>query len=63
MVGGSLSFYRHGSDALDFYNLSGCEQLMRGPAHIAGNRVDLVMADVPYIVDVVVNWNSTRLFR
>ena len=29
----------------------GCEQLVRGPAHIAGNRLDLVMTDVPDIVD------------
>ena len=45
---------RHGRDDLDFYNLLGCEQLVRGPTHIAGNRLDLVMTDVPDIVDVVV---------
>ena len=45
---------RHGRDALDFFNLSGCEQLVRCPTHIAGNRIDLVMADVPDIVDVFV---------
>ena len=45
---------RRGRDALDFCNLSGCEQLVRGPTHIAGNRLDLVMTDVPDIVDVVV---------
>ena len=27
---------------------------MRCPTHIAGNRLDLVMTDVPDIVDVVV---------
>ena len=32
---------RHVRDALDFCNLSGCEQLVRGPTHIAGNRLDL----------------------
>ena len=45
---------RHGSDVLDFYNPKGCEQLVRGPTHIAGNRLDLVMTDVHDIVDVVV---------
>ena len=45
---------RHGSNALDFCYLSGGEQLVSGPAHIAGNRLDLVMTDVPDIVNVVV---------
>ena len=27
---------------------------MSGPTHIAGNRLDLVMTDVPDILDVVV---------
>ena len=27
---------------------------MRCPAHIAGNRLDLVITDVPYIVSVLV---------
>ena len=39
---------RRGPDALNFRNLSGCEQLVRCPTHIAGNKLDLVMADVPY---------------
>ena len=51
MVGVSDSQER---DALDVCNLSGCEQLVRGATHIAGNRLDLVMTDVPKIVDVVV---------
>ena len=42
---------RHGRDALDF---SSCEQLVCCPTHIAGNRLDLVMTDVPDIVDVFV---------
>ena len=45
---------RHGRDALDFCNLSGCELLFRCPIHIAGNRLVLVMTDVPDIVDVFV---------
>ena len=34
---------RHGRDTLDFLNLSGCEQLVRCPTHIADNKLDLVM--------------------
>ena len=45
---------RQGRDAVDFCNLSGCEQLVRCPTHIAGNRLDLVMTDAPDIVDVFV---------
>ena len=45
---------RHGRDAFDFCHLSGCEQLVRCPAHIADNRLDLVMTDVPDVVDVFV---------
>ena len=45
---------RHGRDDLDFYNLSGCERLVRCPTLIAGNRLDIVMTDVPDIVDVFV---------
>ena len=43
-----------GRDALDFCNLSVCEQLVRCPTHIAGNRLDIVMTDVSEIVDVFV---------
>ena len=39
---------RRGPDALNFRNLSGCDQLVRCPTHIAGNRLDLVMDHVPY---------------
>ena len=42
----------HGRDALDFCNLSGCEQLVCCPTHIAGHRLNLVMTDAPDIVDV-----------
>ena len=47
---------RHGHAALDFCNLSSCKQLVRCPTHIAGNRLDLVMTDIPETetVDVVV---------
>ena len=45
---------RHGRDALDICNLCGCEQLVRCPIHIAGNVLDVVMTDIPDIIDVVV---------
>ena len=43
---------RHGRDALDFCKVSGNEQFVRCPTHIAGNRLDFVMTDAPDIVDV-----------
>ena len=42
----------HRHDALDFCNLAGCEQMVRGATHIAGNRLDLVMTDPPDVVNV-----------
>ena len=45
---------RHGRDTLDFRNLLGSEKLVRCPIHIAGNGLDLVMTDIPDIVDVLV---------
>ena len=45
---------RHCGDALEFRNLSGCEQLVRCLTHIAGDRLYLVMTDVPDIIDVLV---------
>ena len=43
---------RHESDALDFCNLSACEQLVSRSIYIAGNRLDLMMTGVPDILDV-----------
>ncbi len=42
----------HGRAALDFANVSGCSQLVVGPTHLAGNRLDLVFTDVPETVKV-----------
>ncbi len=36
----------HGHTALDFANVSECSQLVVGPPHLAGNRLDLVLTDV-----------------
>ena len=44
---------RHGGDALDFCNLSGCEQMVRCPTNIASNRLDLVITTATHIVDVI----------
>ena len=43
---------RHGRDALDICNLSGCEQLVLCSTHISGSNLGLVTIDVPDIVDV-----------
>ena len=44
---------QYGRDTLDFCNLSGCEQLVLCPTHIAGDRLNLVIMDAPDIVDVL----------
>ena len=44
---------RHRRDALDICSQSRCEQLVHSPTHIAGNRLDLEITDVPDIVDMV----------
>ena len=41
--------------------MSGCEQLVRGPTHIAGNGLDLVVTDVPD--SRCGRWYSTRHLR
>ncbi len=42
----------HGLAALDFANVSLCSQLVVGPTHLAGNRLDLVLTDVQDIEKV-----------
>ena len=44
--------HQHECDTLDFCNLSCCELLVRCPTHITGNRLDLLMTDVPIIAEV-----------
>lgn len=43
-----------GRAARDMCNLSGCSQLVTSPTHIAGNTLDLVITEVPDVVDVSV---------
>ena len=42
----------HGHAALDFASLSGCEQLVAAATYKSGNRLDLVLTNVPGIIDV-----------
>ncbi len=42
----------HGRAALEFAIVSGCSQLVAGSTHLAGNRLDIFLTDVPDIVKV-----------
>ena len=53
-LGSSLTD-RHGVAALDFCSLAGLQQLVNSPTHAGGNRLDLVMTDVPDVIDVSVS--------
>ena len=44
----------HGVAALDFANLTDCTQLIDKPTHQRGNRLDLLLTDVPGVVDATV---------
>ena len=44
---GSTSTNRHGVAAFDFATVCGCDQLVVGPTHASGGRLDLLMTDVP----------------
>ena len=39
---------------LDFATVSGCDQLVVGPTHVRGRILDLLMTDVPYLIQVAV---------
>ena len=45
---------RHGVAALDFDTVSGCDQLVIGPTHAREGTLDLLMTDVPDLVQVAV---------
>ena len=51
---GSTTTNRHGVAAFDFATVSGCDQLVVGPTHAGGGTLDLLMTDVPDIVQVSV---------
>ena len=43
---------RHGIAALNFSDITGCEQLVTGATHTSGNLLDLLLTDVSGAVDV-----------
>ena len=56
---GSTTANRHGVAARDFVTVSGCDQLV-GPTHARGGTLDLLMTDVPDLVQVAVVAPCTR---
>ena len=51
---GSTSTNRHEAAAFDFATVSLCNQLVVGPTHARGGTLDLLMTDVPDLVQVAV---------
>ena len=51
---GSTTTNRHGVAAFDFASVSGCDQLVVGPSPARGGKLDLLMTDVPDLVQVAV---------
>ena len=46
---------RHGIAAFDFTNLSGRTQLIKEPTYKLGNCLDLLLTDIPGVVDPLVD--------
>ena len=51
---GSTTTNRHGVAVFAFAAVSGCDQLIVGPTHAHGGTLDLLMTDVPDLVQVAV---------
>lgn len=51
---GSARTDGHGVAARDFADISGCEQMVTGPTHLLGGTLDLLLTDVPDLVNVSV---------
>ena len=51
---GSTMTNSHGVAAFDFATVSGCDQLVVGPTHARSGILDLLMTDVPNLIQVVV---------
>ena len=51
---GSTTTNRHGVAAFDFATVCGCDQLVVGQTHAHGGTLDLLMTDVPDLVQVAV---------
>ena len=60
---GSTTTNRHGVAALDFATVSGCDQLVVRPTHARGGTLDLLMTDVPYLVQVAITPLCRQSFR
>ena len=54
---GSTTMNSHGVAAFDFTAVSGCDQLVVGPTHARGGTLDILMTDVPHLVQVAVQGN------
>ena len=50
---GSSMTNSHGVAAFDFATVSGCDQLVVGPTHARGVILDLLMTDVPDLIQVL----------
>ena len=51
---GSRTINRHGVAVFDIATLSGSDQLVVRPSHVCAGALDLLMTDVPDIVQVAV---------
>ena len=51
---GSTTANRHGVAVFDFATVSGCDQLVVGPTHARDGTLDILMTDVPDLVQVAV---------
>ena len=51
---GSSMTNNHGVAAFDCATVSGCDQLVVGPMHACGGILDLLMTDVPDLIQVAV---------
>ena len=50
----STTTNRHGVATFDFTTVFGCDQLVVGPTHARGGKLDLLMTDVPDLIKVAV---------
>ena len=50
---GSSMTDSHGIEAFDFATVSDCDQLVDGPTHARGGILDLLMTDVPDLIQVL----------
>ena len=51
---GSSTMNHHGVGALNFATVSGCDQLVLSPTHAHGRTLELLMTDIPDLIQVTV---------